>query len=385
MPNVDAGTYFLTILAPVKTGMIEESAGRHEGTWDAKFKGALEKTERQGIAGYKPENGAKVSWVQRLRAVLATLPTALQSPATIEIGVQSPFARNTRNHLCRFAIIEDVIYNGRTPGGSLLARIPIIGKYLGGDVNLLVAQKVDNLTRPYLMFASEVDAVTADGADLPAALSAEDQDRVRDSYFEKLWETAKEELRAIFENCIGFERVKDARSFAGYMAACQVETTMPFHDYGLDTGGLKTLPLLLFGAMAGLPALLFLFAALSWLFGCETLWLLGWSSGLTAVIAFLLTCLSLAVIYRWAMTNGNKPFPPASRSDLPSVLKALYLQQKFADFVIAHQGAAPAELHKAFGAFIESHKPGDKDGPTQKPGYISASEPGAVLHDGASA
>ncbi len=370
MPNFDAGTYFLTVLAPVKTGLIEERVARRESSWDAKFTHALAATESQGIAGYEPGEGARISWVQRLRAVLATLPTALQSPATIEIGVQSPFARNTRNHLCRFAIIENVIYNGRTPADRILGNIPVIGKFFGGNGNLLVAQKVDNLKRPYLMFAADVDAVSEDGAPLPAELSEEEQDRIRDNYLAKLWETAKEELQAVFENCAGFDDVDDAAGFVDYIGKCQVETTMPFHDYGIDAGALKKLPVPLFIAMAGVPAGIFALAALGWL--------IGWHTGLPAVVALLLTAVSVAIIYKWAIDHGNKPYPPAKRSDLPSVLKALYLQQKFADFVIANQGASSVDLHKAFGEFIESHKPLNKNGPTQKPGYISSNEPGAV-------
>ena len=332
MPNFDAGTYFLTILAPVKSGIIQESANRRHSSWDAKFTDALEATESKGIAGYHPDDVNQASWVQRLRAVLATLPTALQSPATIDIGIQSPFARNTRNHLCRFAVIENVIYNGRTPADPILGGIPLIGKFFGGKSNLLVAQKVDSLTRPYLMFAADFDAVVEDGAPLPATLTEEEQDRIRDNYLAKLWDSANEELQAVFENCVGFETVNDAASFADYMAACQVETTMPFHDYWIDPPDIESLSIRLILALAGIPALVFVIAALCWLVGVETLLLLGWSSGFTAIAAFLLTGISVGMIYKWVIGNGNKPFPPARRGDLPSVLKALYLQQKFCRF-----------------------------------------------------
>ena len=378
MPNFDAGTYFLTILAPVKPETIQESASRKPSSWDTKFTKALVTIGSKGIAGYKPGDASHVSWAQRLRAVLATLPTALQSPATIDIGVQSPFARNTRNHLCRFAVIENVIFNGRTPADPILGGIPLIGKFFGGSGNLLVAQKVDSLKTPYLMFAADIDAVTVDGDPLPATLSEDEQDRVRDSYLKKLWETAEEEMQAVFDNCVGFEKVKDAASFALYMAKRQVETTMPFHDYWIDPPAIKALPVRLLLVIVTLPALLFLVAAVSWLVGYEPLIFFGWGSGVIAIGAFPLTVLALAIAYKWVMWNGNKPFPPAKYGDLPTVLKALYLQQNFADFVIANQGATPADLHKAFGDFIGKHKPLEKSGPTQKPGYISSSEDGAV-------
>ena len=74
------------------------------------------------------------------------------------------------------------------------------------------------------------------------------------------------------------------------------------------------------------------------------------------------------------MRTGNKPFPTAPDSDLRSVLKALYLQQKFTDFAIQNQGADDTALQTNFGAFLDEHKPGDLDNPTQQPGVISSSD-----------
>ena len=39
--------------------------------------------------------------------------TALQTPATEHIGLNSPFARDGRTHFARFAVIDDAAYNGR--------------------------------------------------------------------------------------------------------------------------------------------------------------------------------------------------------------------------------------------------------------------------------
>ena len=63
---------------------------------------------------------------------------------------------------------------------------------------------------------------------------------------------------------------------------------------------------------------------------------------------------------------------PGKYDDLPSVLKALYIQQNFSDFMVDRQGASADKLHKDFGAFLKKHKPSDKDGPTQPPGVISS-------------
>src|SRR5258708_34313532 len=83
MPNFDGGHYFLTALVPVMNDRVIE----HEG-------------ERK-------------SPIDMARSALARLPTALQSPAAEQIGLNSPFARTARTHLARFAVIDDVMDNAR--------------------------------------------------------------------------------------------------------------------------------------------------------------------------------------------------------------------------------------------------------------------------------
>ena len=41
-------------------------------------------------------------------------------------------------------------------------------------------------------------------------------------------------------------------------------------------------------------------------------------------------------------------------------------------FAIAQQGAAPADLHAAFGTFLDQVKPADLDQPTQPAGVLHA-------------
>ena len=54
--------------------------------------------------------------------------------------------------------------------------------------------------------------------------------------------------------------------------------------------------------------------------------------------------------------TGQNPLPASEHGDLPSVLKAIYLQQKFADFVVAQQGGSDTELYAAFDAFKKAHQ-----------------------------
>ena len=69
------------------------------------------------------------------------------------------------------------------------------------------------------------------------------------------------------------------------------------------------------------------------------------------------------------------PFPAAPDSDLPSVLKALYLQQRFQEFAVAEQGAGDAALHAAFGRFLAKHRPDDLGWPTQEAGVVRSTSP----------
>ena len=81
MPDLDSGHIFLTTLAPIKVGKAD---------------------------------GTNTSFEQQVRTALAELPTALQSPATQKIGLNSPFSRNKRTHLARMFVLSNVIYTQST-------------------------------------------------------------------------------------------------------------------------------------------------------------------------------------------------------------------------------------------------------------------------------
>src|SRR5258708_6702873 len=198
MPTYDGGHYFLTVVVPIKTTPVNDDQ-------------------------------AVTSPVHALRKRLGMLPTAAETPACG--GGQSPFARNTRNHFARFVIIDDVAYVGRSGCNVLWGGI-------AGN-KLMVAQPQDHLKCPFLLFAADFDAKSG---------SAQE----RDSYLAELWKTMEKELREIFGFCEGFDaKVKDAASFAAYVAACQLETTMSFNDYYVDPLNLPTWPSKLYvGAIA---------------------------------------------------------------------------------------------------------------------------------------
>jgi hypothetical protein len=340
VPNFDTGHLFLTTLAPIKNG------------------------------GYKNSDGVRVSYQQQVRIILSAMPTALQSPATVQMGYNSPFSRNTRNHLCRFMVLDDVIYDGRDKV------VPVIGQ------DPLTPTAVDTLDNAYLMYAADIDAVTKDGEPLPDNLTAAQQDAARDSYARKLWETMEAELRLIYSNCVGFDEVNSADDFAKYLAKCQVETTMPFNDYWLP-GDAKfhVLPQQLLLNIIKWPLIvaglgLVAFLAKSLLGQLNILprfaaFLAGFNPGWIFIVGLGVGLIAIYGAYKYALSNGEKPMSAGRYADLPNVLKSLYLQQNFADFAVAQQGCTPAELHEAFGQFLADHKPEDKMTPTQCSGVIS--------------
>lgn len=340
MPNFDGGHYFLTALIPV----------RNDGMPQAKAEDTV--LER--------DDDVPVSWADNLRSTLSTLPTALQSPATIHIGIQSPFAKNLHTHLTRFVVVEDPMYNGRIPQDTLYVSI--------AGVDLMQPQPVDHLSNPYLLWAIEFD---------PHDQNASEREQA-ETYLRELWTQMEEALRAIFISCYGFEaRVKDADSFARYILDCQVETTMPFNDYWITSPP--------FPSMSGffnfykIPAVLALLAFAGGLFGwlisgllnIDPLWGLATSSWGWLTCGGFIALISLVLFaYALVMKRAKVPFPTAPNSDLRSILKALYLQRAFADFMIENQGLQPAQLHQNFGRFLAAHEPQNLSGHTQPPGVV---------------
>lgn len=332
MPDFDSGHIFLTTLAPIR----DSATAKRMHT----------------------------SYTQAARIALAKLPTALQSPATQKTGINSPFARNKRTHLARIFVLNDVVFNGRVGKNAIWAS-------LTGD-DPAKPKPVDRLKTSYVVFCADIDAVIEDGAPLPKELSREQQRDVRKAYARTLWETMEQELRGVYENCFGFEVVKTADDFATYLDRCHVETTMPFHDYYIEPPDFHHLPLKVLLAVVGVPLAFTLLALILRLFGVLQFPLVGLGTGLAIILGLLLTAVATIFVVKYVNKNGEKPLPPGQYDDLPSVLKALYLQQKFSDFVVDTQGVAPQDLHQKFGEFLEAHKPSDKAAPTQPPGVIAA-------------
>jgi hypothetical protein len=361
MANYDAGHYFLTMLAPLKPGM-------------------------NTLAGGKPGFSHRQTVLDQLAAMKRS-EISLASHSTPD---QSPFAANTMTHMARFVLIDAPPYNGREDGDTLLSEVFRSTKSLLSRCfsigNPMAPQPADRLGAPYLLFAADFDA--PDGGD----------NSLR-RFTDTLWETMAEELKPIFGQCYGFETVADAAGFFAYVKKCQVETTMPFNDYWRPQAEAQltkmelSLPLPGGGSSSSGPGLpwgkIGLFALGFWLLSLVGGLLLREGSALQhfahgvarwGLVAVLVLTVLLAVfvpwLYRKIMKAGAQAFPPGAT--LPDVLKSIYLQQRFLEFVVANQGKSDAELQVAFGQFVAAHAPDNEASPTQRPGLIRTAKPGVM-------
>jgi hypothetical protein len=192
------------------------------------------------------------------------------------------------------------------------------------------------------------------------------------------------DLRQIFGFCVGFDsKVRDAASFATYIATCQIETTMSFNDYYAEppvlpawrttafrwgafvSGGVLAVGFVL--TLALLVAQLFMPSLQSWLRPAVE----------TTLVAMAAFAVILLAAYVSANIAGAKPFPTAPDSNLPTVLKALYLQRVFTRFAIDNQlhaaeskAASAQQLYDNFATFVAANKPNDTGSPAQAPGVI---------------
>jgi hypothetical protein len=331
MPNFDGGHYFLTALIPIKS------------------------------AEYVEQDGRKNSPVHMVRNALAVLPKARQSPVTEQTGFNSPFARNTRTHFARLVVIDDVINNGRNPINALKVAIGSrLGQASAVRLNPTTQQPYDQLSQPYLVFIADFDASSGDDGELK-------------SYLRELWQTMRKELCSVLEYCEGLDcKNASAETFYEYVKSCQVETTMSFNDYEyrLDTPGLRSISIPLLVAWAVAAAL----AALAGLLGTLIAEIRAWPDFDTLTILWIvfavLGLVLLYVLYHYVLRCGGRPFATVPNTDLPSILKALYLQRRFTQFAIDSQGLDEASLHAGFAKFLVDHKPDDVVACTQVPGVI---------------
>ncbi len=305
----DGGHCFLTVLLPIRTTV---------------------------------DPAVKISPVHLLRDALAVLPMAHQSPETETLAGISPFARSARTHFARFAVIDDVVFNGRAPSDAIL-----------DQSDRLVANPVDHLPGPYMLLAMDLDATNE--AELR-------------TYLHGMWRDMRTDLAPVLTHCCGYDdAAATPQGFADYVIGHAIETTMPFNDYWPKA---PPLPPPAWAQIIGIPVVVLLVVLAVMYFGFGTVapampWFLKLLWGLLPAIAAALYAAARVLTMR-----GLKPFPVAPNSDLASILKALYLQRRLIGFAITHQGLAPKDLHDAFGAFLAEVQVNNRLDPTQPPGII---------------
>jgi hypothetical protein len=340
MPNHDGGHYFYTGLFPIR----------------------LEPEQRIDDSFTVPSH--------LLREALAALPNFSEAAGERRV---SPFARCHVTHFVRFGVIDDPAFNGRVSRDAILS----------AGVDPLVHQPVDLLSRPWLMMTADFDV--PDGSD-----------QSRDSWAAGLWELMQPELVAIFKYCCEFTKRDDRESehkepfkevrtgadFAAYLARGQIETTMSFNYYWVDTPPMKDLAIRTIVTAVAAPAVLFALGA-AWLRWAPVQWrdLLPWHwhwpwdwGGILLVLVAALAGLAVGawLAVRMISNRGARAFPRSPDGDLKSVLKGLYLQQRLVDFAIKNQGSEPEDLHRAFGDFIGRVQPGNVESPSQSRGVLKA-------------
>src|ERR1700735_3050728 len=119
MSNYDAGHYFLTVFAPIRLDSVLIDGQSHS---------------RRHL----------------IREALAAMPTGEMTVASLVHD--NPFARCTMTHFARFAVLDDLVFNGRLSGDSLISRIR--------NINPLIPQKIDRLSTPFLIFTTDFDAAS---------------------------------------------------------------------------------------------------------------------------------------------------------------------------------------------------------------------------------
>lgn len=319
MPNFDGGHYFLSSLIPIRQDLTPQ-----------------------------PEGGSVTSHTQAIQEILSILPreNCCTTDQAVAIGNDSPFSRNLHTHFCRMVVVDQVAFVGRQHQDALMTAIR--------KINPVIPCHVDRLPNNFLALIVDFDAV--DG-----------QPETLRRYLQELFRQMPTHLSGIFQHCVGFDRSAPEQSFVRQVMQGQIETTMSFNDYywqgepGLWQGSPalpNKIPRILFPPMAvGLVSVIAL-----------SIWgPIGW-------LRALLIILDLGLMLVWTVKRlvriGMEPFPTAPRSDLPSILKALYLQRHFIDFMIANQGATPEQLQSQFRQFVSQHKPSSVVSPTQSPGYL---------------
>jgi len=361
MPSFDAGYYQLTALIPLRE---QQEMPEH---WD--WRGARPAEEK---------SMRRISVADSLRELLASFRSVdvpdleTESAAEGRVARAIPFSGNDRTHFARLVVVENLAYNGRQNGDTLIDMARgLAGEWLPQALRLRQFDEVDHLPKPYLLVLLDFDS--PDG-------SRESVER----YLLDLWASMQQEWELIFNHCSGFaqEAERRAASYLDLILRHEVESSFSYaiYPWGANraqrwqpTSG-RFVPNrsanrlgLLFGFI-GIPILELLAALLLITVMGRVVLFNPW------FIGFALLALAMKpLVWHHFLRRANEPWPAEQGSDLRSVLKALFLQSSFLNLVEDWQqksDAEPQSLLHHFRQFLDTARPQDLHGPTLRAGSL---------------
>ena len=344
MPSFDSGYYQLTSLIPIRK---------------------------------EDEDPLLWRWNPQRRSASHSLRDLLDSFRSVDLGDDRsaaerciaearpvPFSTSDRTHFARLLVVDDLAYNGRSQGDTLvdMARLALAA---AGWTWMAIPERdaVDHLPQPYLLVVLDFDAPNG----RPDSV---------ERYLHALWATMEQEWTLILRHCCGFELEPRRResSFVSLILTHEIESTFTFCAYPWAAARAERWqPSGRFREPGtGQPALRRLRQALGLLLPIGVLVAVGILQ--TPIWLLLLVAIAiLPLLWQWLLRRANRPWPSQPGTDLRSVLKALYLQGAFLEMAEAWQNRNPAghpSLRRHFREFLHAVEPHDLDEPSLRPGRI---------------
>ncbi|WP_295393097.1 hypothetical protein [uncultured Thiodictyon sp.] len=169
MTNISGNAYALTILSPIRTGVVK---------------------------------GEEIEYADKVRDLLESWNLLPNSPMT-----QVP-----QTYLCRFFVLDDV-YTESLPGASVMDTFADVLPVVPDGVRRRILPKEDRLKSRYLVFSSNFYGGPQGDVD---------------GYLRGMWNAIGEHIKDLWGYCYGFDQVRDAATFVSYMKKCQLPVTLFF-------------------------------------------------------------------------------------------------------------------------------------------------------------
>lgn len=169
MGNISGNAYALTILSPIRNGIMP---------------------------------GEEIDYADKVRDLLQGWNLLPNSPMT-----QVP-----QTYLCRYFVLDDV-YIQSLPGASVLDTLTDLLPVVPDAIRRWTLPAQDHLKSRYLVFSCNFHC--GPGGDV-------------DGYLQGMWNAISERIKEVWCHCWGFDQVHDAASFVAYMKKCQLSAALFF-------------------------------------------------------------------------------------------------------------------------------------------------------------